>query len=336
VQNGSLWESGLSKTFYNAKGYMGNIVLNKTKDKIFPHVLRGLLLPQKKLPSKLFYDEKGSLLFDKICELDEYYLTRTEIKILKDNIDEIASCIGSNILLFELGSGNNVKTRILLEQLENITLYVPIDISVDYLVRSASMLKFEYPNIPIFPLYEDYTKDFELPIIEIKYNRRICFFPGSTLGNFTPDYAKEFLRRISKICGKNGGLLIGLDLKKDTEVLEAAYNDSKGATAEFNLNILERINNEFHANFKLDKFEHNAIYNEKEGRIEMYLRSKAEQLVKINDLTINLDAGENILTEYSYKYNFDTFKNMVSDFFKIEKVWTDNNQLFSVQYLTVK
>jgi dimethylhistidine N-methyltransferase len=315
---------------------MESHVINKTRNKIFPQVLQGLLMPQKKLASKLFYDEKGSILFNEICELDEYYLTRTEIDILRNNIDEIASFVGSDTLLFELGSGNNLKTRILLDHLNKIALYIPIDISVDYLIHSASMLKFEYPNIPIFPVCKDYTKDFELPTIEIKYNRQICFFPGSTIGNFAPYYAKELLRRISKICGRDGGLLIGADLKKDTKVLEATYNDSKGVTAEFNLNMLERINNGFHANFDLNQFEHQAVYNEDEGRIEMYLRSKTDQSVNINGVNIFIEAGEKILTEYSYKYDFGTFKNLVSDYFEIEKVWTDKNKLFSVQYLTVK
>ncbi|MDO8550221.1 MAG: L-histidine N(alpha)-methyltransferase, partial [Ignavibacteria bacterium] len=228
---------------------------------ILEEILEGLSKPQKTLPSKLFYDERGSLLFDEICKLDEYYLTKTEIKIMQDNINEIASCIGEKKILVERGSGNSVKIRLLIEHLPHLAAYIPVDISEEHLIKSSKALQDDYPELEISSLVTDYTQWFTLPEIERPYNSIQAFYPGSTIGNFTPEEAKNFLERISRICGKESGLLIGVDLKKDKRILYNAYNDSKGITAEFNLNILHHINNIFDADFNVNNFHHCADYN---------------------------------------------------------------------------
>lgn len=302
---------------------------------ILDEILEGLKKSPKRLPTKLFYDEKGSQLFDKICELDEYYTTRTELKILDDNIDEIVSHFGDDCLLVELGSGSSVKIRLLIDHVQTLAAYVPVDISSEHLVYSTECLKADHPDLKIYPLVADYTKRFSLPQINEKYKAIDAFYPGSTIGNFTPEEARSFLARIANTCGKNSGMLIGVDLKKEKKILDAAYNDSKGITAEFNLNLLSHINNLVSADFDINKFSHNAFYNEKYGRIEMHLISKVNQEVKINDELINFDKDENILTEYSYKYSPRDFKKLVEGIYDVEKIWIDDKKLFSVQFLRV-
>ncbi len=303
---------------------------------IAEQVIAGLSKRHKQLPCKLFYDEKGSQLFDKICSLDEYYPTRTEIKIMRDNIKEIAECMGNNISLFELGSGSSIKTRLLLDNLKGLTAYIPMDISSEHLMKTAELLRADYPGINIVPLPADYTGEFYLPSDVKKSERIISYFPGSTVGNFTPAEAKTFLSRIAGVCGNKGGMLIGVDLKKHISVLEAAYDDSKGITAEFNLNILSRINRELGANFNVSMFRHNAFYNSDEGRIEMHLVSEEDQIVRINGTHFEFIKGEDILTEYSYKYTLKEFEELLSEDFKVKKIWTDESGLFSVQYFEVK
>jgi len=305
------------------------------QEDLLKEVIDGLSQPQKMLPSKLFYDEKGSRLFEMICELDEYYPTRTEIKILSENINGITSLIGNKCVLVELGSGSSLKTRLLLDHLDDLAAYVPVDISSEHLIKSTGLLKDEYPGLNIYPLSADYTRWFSLPGIKEEYNSIDAFYPGSTIGNFTPEEAKEFLKRIAKICGKRSGLLIGVDLQKDEDILNRAYNDREGITAEFNLNILSHINNQLGANFDLSKFKHYAFYNKKEGRIEMHLISLARQVVKLNGSIISLGNYETILTEYSYKYTLESFAELVKDIYEVEKVWVDENKLFSVQFLKV-
>lgn len=306
------------------------------QEDIYSEVVEGLSKPQKQLPSKLFYDEKGSMLFDEITNLDEYYLTRTELEIMEDNIKEISALLGEGTLLIEFGSGSSLKIRLLLDNIPGLAGYIPIDISTEHLINSSELLKKDYPDLDIFPLAADYTKDFELPKISKSFDHIAVYYPGSTIGNFTPQKAKEFLKRISKICGSNGGLIIGVDLIKDKNILEAAYNDKKGVTAAFNLNILERLNNELNSDFDLNKFRHKAFFSEEKSRIEMHLVSQDNFDVHINDTTFHFKEGESILTEYSYKYSAETFSELVSDFFDVKKVWMDKNQLFSVQYLRVK
>jgi dimethylhistidine N-methyltransferase len=305
------------------------------QEDLLTEVTEGLSKSQKMLPSKLFYDEKGSRLFDMICELDEYYPTKTETKILSDNINEITSYIGDKCVLVELGSGSSVKIKLLLDHLKNLAAYVPVDISAEHLIKSNKLLNEEYPDLKIYPIAADYTRWFKLPDIKNECNTIGAFYPGSTIGNFTPEEAREFLGRIAKICGKGSGLLIGVDLQKDTNILNKAYNDSEGITAEFNLNILNHVNNQLGANFDLSKFKHQAFYNKKEGRIEMHLLSLAQQVVKLNVHSFSIGRYETILTEYSYKYTTESFAELVKDIYEVEKVWIDRNKLFSVQFLRV-
>lgn len=298
-------------------------------------ILEGLSKIQKELPSKLFYDKKGSSLFDQICELDEYYLTRTETSIMTDNIDEICSVLGNNCLLIELGSGSSKKIRLLLSGLKNPAGYVPIDISEEHLLNSVRILAGDFPNLRIYPVYADYTQPFSLPEIESAPSKQVVYYPGSTIGNFEPDYASSFLNRIGKELEKGDGLLIGIDLKKDSRIIEAAYNDKKGITAEFNLNILERLNRELGTDFDLENWEHMAFYDNEHGRIEMHLKSLREQKVRVNGSSITQRKGESILTEYSYKYSVEDFKQLISDSFHLVKVWTDKDNKFGILYFEV-
>ncbi len=299
-------------------------------------IIKGLDSEQKHLPCKLFYDKRGSILFDLICELDEYYLTRTEQKIMEDNVKEIAQTLGEKFFLIELGSGSSLKTRILLENLKNLIAYIPIDISEKHLHESVNDLKDEFPMLNIFPVTADYTQEFKLPIDENNNFKKVVYFPGSTIGNFTKQEAQNFITRIAKMCGKSGGLLIGIDLLKDREVLLHAYNDKKGITAAFNLNMLRNINNQFQSDFDLSKFRHKAIFNEDEGRIEMYLISKENQIVTINEHDFYFAEGDDILTEYSTKYSIDEFENLAKEDFKLQKIWTDENKFFAVMYFERK
>lgn len=303
---------------------------------LMSEIIEGLSAGQKMLPSKLFYDEYGSKLFDQICELKEYYLTRTEQQIMIDNISEIVKAIPKNSLLIEFGSGSSTKTRLLLERIKHLSGYVPIDISEEHLHKSAEKLKREYPGLDIYPLAADYTKHLKLPKISRDVEHRITYFPGSTIGNFTHTQAKEFLKVIAEECGIGGGLIIGFDLVKDRNVLLAAYNDKEGITAKFNLNILRRLNNEFGADFNMESFKHSAIFNEDKSRIEMHLISLEDQIVHLNDLKFHFNQGETILTEYSHKYTIESFKELAQDYFTFEKYWTDENNYFCIAYLEVK
>jgi len=305
----------------------------ETED-ILAEITEGLLKrPQKELPSKLFYDKEGSVLFDQICNLQEYYLTRTEVAIMNDNIEQIADTLGEDCLLIELGSGSSKKIRLLLENLKTPAGYIPIDISEEHLLKSVKTLATDYPDLRIMPVYADYTKNFALPRFNFPYSNKVVYYPGSTIGNFSTDEAYEFLKRISQIAGPGSGLLIGVDLVKDKRILHKAYNDESGVTADFNLNILRRINRETGSDFNLEKWGHNAFYNSEENRIEMHLESRSEQLIKINGTRVKVAKGESILTEYSYKYTIEAFRELVADFYKVETVWTDRDNLFSIQYL---
>jgi len=297
-------------------------------------VLQGLNQKPKTLPCKYFYDEAGSKLFEQICELDEYYLTRTEIEIMKEFSNEIAKIIGDNCLIIEFGCGNSTKINLLLNHLQNPAAYVPIDISKNALKNFVDNLKNDYPKLNIIPLCVDYTKEFAIPFNN--ETKKIVYYPGSNIGNFNIVETYNILKIIHNLCGKHNGLLIGIDLKKDKATLENAYNDKKGATAEFNLNILNHINNKLNTDFNLNNFEHKAIYNEKESQIEMRLYSKCDQELKIGNETILFNKNESILTEISRKYNIDEFKALAKDFFDVEKVWTDKDNKFAVLFLRAK
>lgn len=298
-------------------------------------VIRGLRSPNKSIPCKYFYDERGSCLFDQICDLDEYYPTRTELAIMREYGEEMASCVGSGCLLIEYGSGSSTKTRVLLDHLRDPAAYVPIDISREHLERSAADLARTYTGLQVLPVCADYTRDFTLPTGSRPASHRVVYFPGSTIGNFSIDEARSFLARIAGVCGVGGGLLIGVDLKKDPEILERAYNDRKGVTAAFNLNVLARINRELGADFALDNYRHQAVYNRQSGRIEMYIVSQREQVVHLGDQEFPFAQGDRILTECSCKYGLDEFAQLAASVgLKVERVWTDDQRLFSVQYLT--
>jgi dimethylhistidine N-methyltransferase len=298
-------------------------------------IVEGLSQVQKTISPKYFYDERGSQLFDKITELPEYYLTDAELEIMQSNIDEMAALIGKSASLIEFGSGSSLKTRILLENLDDLAAYVPVDISEEHLFSSAQKIRAEFPGIDVRPVVADFTKSFALPSPTIMPIKNVVYFPGSTIGNFEHDTAMELLRVMHGEAGEGGALLIGVDLQKDPDIIDRAYNDSAGVTAEFNLNMLRHLNDSFDANFDLDAFEHSAIYDEDEGRVVIELVSQAEQTFEIGNKEFAVTDGETILTEYSHKYTLEGFAKMASEAgFNVEKVWTDAAMLFSVQYCT--
>jgi len=307
-------------------------------DDVLQEVIVGLSQKPRRLPAKLLYDTRGSRLFDQVCLLDEYYVTRTELAILRQHAPEIAEHIGPGALLMEFGSGSSEKTRLLLDALDQVTAYVPIDISRGHLVESARAIAHDYPDVVVRPVCADYESTFEIPSGNGGGNRRIVYFPGSTVGNFHPDEAHQFLTRMNVLArgsggSEPGGLLIGVDLVKDPRVLRQAYNDDAGITAAFNLNMLARINRETGANFDLDAFRHLALFNEEESRVEMHLESTADQVVSIGGTTVAFDAGERIWTESSYKYTVEGFSRLAASAgFRDGTVWTDAKRYFAVLY----
>ncbi|HEX7071968.1 MAG TPA: L-histidine N(alpha)-methyltransferase [Rhodothermales bacterium] len=297
-------------------------------------VVAGLSSTPKSIPSKYFYDEKGSALFDRICELDAYYLTRAELEIMQRHAAEMAAFCGPECMIVEYGSGSSIKTEILLDHLERPAAYVPIDISEAHLHLSADRLRSRYRGLPVIPVAADYTTSFELPEVPSRPRRTVVYFPGSTIGNFEPDEAQEFLEHARSVCGPSGAILIGVDLKKDPAVLHAAYNDPEGVTAAFNLNLLVRIIRELGADFDVDQFEHRAYYDAKAGRIEMQLVSRSDQRIRVDDRFFRLRAGEPIRTEYSYKYDVEEFGALAAKTGLLTRhVWTDSLQRFSVHHL---
>jgi dimethylhistidine N-methyltransferase len=299
-------------------------------------VIAGLSQHPRTLPCKYFYDALGSELFQKISELPEYYLTRTELEILNRYAGEMAKAVGSNIELIGLGTGAGTKTRILLDKLHAPVAYVPVDISKEQLQRSTKLFRKIFPGLEILPVCADYLEPIKLPSLSRKPARKIVYFPGSTLGNFEPAPAGKFLRRIAKYVGPGGGLLIGVDLEKDRDVLERAYNDSAGVTAQFNLNLLARANRELGADFNLKHWRHEAVYNSAEGRIEIYLVSQIAQAVRIGQHAFEFHAGEKIITEYSYKYSPDRFAELAGNAgLSFAQMWADDARLFGVFYFTV-
>jgi len=298
--------------------------------------IAGLSQSHRTLPCKFFYDEHGAQLFQKICELPEYYITQTELTILRLHGAEIASMLGSKIELIGLGTGAGTKTRILLEELHEPAVYVPIDISKEQLQKSTVRFRQTFPRLEILPVCADYLERFELPLPRRPSSRSVVYFPGSTIGNFEPAAAVEFLRRLIDLSGDGGGLLIGVDLQKDRHVIEAAYNDSAGVTAEFNLNLLARANRELGADFDLLGWRHRAIYNSSAGRVEMYLISQTDQSVHIEDRQFHFQTGERILTEYSYKHTPEGFAALARQAgFEFENMWADEARLFGVFYFSV-
>jgi dimethylhistidine N-methyltransferase len=291
-------------------------------------VLRGMSASPRALPSKYFYDRRGSELFDEITRLDEYYLTRTETAIMRENIDDIGASLGQQVVVIEYGSGTSTKTRMLLEHLPPGSTYLPIDISGALLNEVARELASDYPAIRVLPVHADYSSPVDLPQAD---GRRVVYFPGSTIGNFDPKSAGRFLKRIHSRVGDDGGALVGVDLKKGHDVLLPAYNDVACVTAAFNLNLLVRINRELGANFDTGAFEHRAIYNEEEGRIEMHLVCRRTHTVHLAGHGFEIARGEYIHTENSYKYGRGQFADLAHGAgFRVERVWTDKRDWFAV------
>lgn len=296
-------------------------------------VLRGLHSEPKTLPPKLFYDEAGAALFEQICELPEYYLTRAELEILRARSGEIAELAGPRVALLEYGSGAGVKIRLLLDALESPAAYVPVDISREQLGRVSRELAAEYPGVAIRPLNADYTLPLAVPLLP-EGSRRVAFFPGSTIGNFHPMEAAIFLGRVRRAVGKGGALILGVDRRKRAATLNAAYDDSAGVTAAFNLNILSRLNRDLHAHFDPNTFEHRAFFNSRASRVEMHLVSRIEQIVKVAGEPIHFEKGESIWTESSYKYDRARLEELIETAgFRLRKLWTNSKRQFWVAYL---
>ena len=307
---------------------------NRIDNDFLNDVIEGLSQNPKTLKPKYFYDNRGAQLFTEICTTPEYYPTRTEIKILNQNAEDIASQIGDNTALIEYGSGALEKIKILLNFLNEPVGLIPVDISEDQLFASAKNLENLYPDLEILPVAADFTKPIPIPEFSHPPKKHVAFFPGSTIGNFEPDLAIQFLEGVTKTIGLDGLLLIGFDLKKDIETLLAAYDDQRGITSSFNKNLLSRINDELGGNFNLDTFEHVARYNENKGRIEMHLKSTTEQTVSINKELFEFLEEETIHTENCYKFTKESFTAMSSKagLYPV-KTWTDDQNLFAVMLL---
>lgn len=299
-------------------------------------ILQGLASRPKQLSPKFFYDQRGSELFDQICELPEYYLTRTELGIMRDNLPDVAKRVGPEAAIIEFGAGSNLKVRQLLDHLIEPAAYVPVEISGEYLEEQAEDLAADYPDLSIKPVVADFTQPFDLPEHSRMPRRNLVFFPGSTIGNFTRGQAHDLLSTMSAEAKPGGALLIGVDLRKDTSMIEAAYNDEQGVTAEFNRNVLRVLNNEHDATFEIDAFRHEAVFDDNEGRIEMRLVSTKPQTVSVADQDISFRRDEYIITEYSHKYSIEGFIALAKEAgFESEACYTDDDDLFSLHLMTV-
>jgi dimethylhistidine N-methyltransferase len=293
-------------------------------------VVAGLLGYPKTLPSKLLYDAEGSRLFERICDLPEYYVARTELALLKSAVSEITEGLPRGAALVEFGSGASIKTRLLLDGASEFRQYVPIDISYDALAEATRSIRETYPDLEVFPLIGDFTQSLVLPE-SMAGLPAVGFFPGSTIGNFAPWEAKSFLDRARNLLGRGSSLIVGVDLAKSTEILVPAYDDTQGVTAAFNKNLLTRLNREFGAEFVLEDFEHLAVWNSDESRIEMHLLSSREQTVRISEWVLEFGAGETIHTENSYKYAPDMFRKIAEEAgWRMGRTWTSKNPEFAI------
>lgn len=320
-----------------------SIALKYNENQFLKDVLEGLSGQQKSIPSKYFYDERGSQLFDQICELAEYYPTNADLEATRSHVSKVGERLGGKLRLVELGSGSSVKTRILLDHLD-VCEYVPVDISKDHMVASAKTLQQDYPDLVVSPCVGDYTRKLMLPEPGAAYDATLIYFPGSSVGNFHPDDAGEFLGRMVELLQRDamlkqghraGALFIGVDLKKDRATLELAYDDPGGVTADFNKNVLIRINDELDANFVLDAFAHRAVYDEELGRIEMHLVSTCAQSVQIGPYAFDFAQDETILTEVSYKYSKQEFQDLSTQAgFNAGEFWTDSRGFFGLHLLS--
>lgn len=294
-------------------------------------VLDGLQAPSKSISPKYFYDEAGSRYFDEICQLEEYYPYRTELKLLPKVAKDLSNKFLKPISVVEFGAGSLVKIKPLLEAMPNICEFIPIDISGEHLLSAAEKLQSSFRSVMIEPVEADFCHPVELAGFR---GERLGYFPGSTIGNFSPSQAQSFLRSARETLGKQAYMLIGVDTKKTPTVLHEAYNDREGVTAKFNLNLLARINRELHADINLDQFDHYAYYNPQHGRIEMHLVSSCEQQVNIGTSTIQFKRGETIHTESSYKYTPDEFTELAaSSAWQLEQTWMADENMFAMYLL---
>ncbi len=299
-------------------------------------VIEGLSRRAKAIPCRFLYDERGSMLFEAICELPEYYPTRTETAILAAYANELAAAMGPRCELIEFGSGSSRKVRLLLDALREPAAYVAIDISREALRHAADALARSFPDLAVVAICADYMRPLELPELPAAgEGSRLGFFPGSTIGNLEPGLAIEFLAGCRRVIGKEGAMLVGVDLQKDGAMLDAAYNDSQGITAAFNLNLLERINRELDGDFNLARFAHDAAYNAKIGKVEIFIRSRADQIVTVAGRRFRFAQGERIHTEDSWKYSVAGFRQLAARAgYRAARSWTDPAELFSLHLLT--
>lgn len=305
-----------------------------TADHLTADVLAGLQKTPKQLSPVWFYDELGSFLFESICELPEYYVTRTELSIMHRHAAEMAHHLGHHPALVEYGSGSSLKTRFLLDHLEMPATYVPVDIAREPLLDAAGAIARDYPELRIIPVCADFTQPFDLPVQVSWAQRRVVYFPGSTLGNFEEEQARRLLSSMRTLIGRKGAVLIGLDLRKDPRVLERAYDDAAGVTAEFNLNALRHLNRALGTNFNLCAFEHRAVWVEEKSRIEMHLVSKHRQTIRLRGHEIDIERGEHLRTECCHKYTVEGFSYLAAAAdLAIRRVWTDDEKRFSVLLL---
>jgi len=308
--------------------------LDEEAEQFAADLMEGLAASPKRTPAKWFYDRAGSELFEDITHVPEYYPTRAELSILADNAEAIAACVPAGGYLVELGAGSTTKIRLLLDRLSHAAGYVPVDISAEFLASEATALQRTLPNVRVLPVAADFTRPFKLPAVT-RGRPLAGFFPGSTIGNFDPADAADFLRHLKRMLGPGARLIIGIDLRKDPKILEAAYDDAAGVTAAFNRNLLVRANRELDADFDLDAFAHRAMFNDERGRVEMHLVSRKAQDVHIRGRAFSFAAGESIHTECSYKYTVEGFRELaVSAGWTPTEVWLDDAGLFSVHALT--
>lgn len=317
----------------------GSAELRRAEDehaRFLEDVVAGLSGPQKAIPSKWLYDARGCALYELITELPDYYPTRTELRILDANGADLSAAIGPDALVFEYGTGSGLKTGRLLEGLRRPAAYLAVDIARGALLSTAAALARRFEGLPIRPVCADFTEPFVLPVEDLPAARRVAFFPGSTIGNFDFPDAMVLLRQIADQAGRGGGLVIGVDLRKDPGTLVRAYDDALGVTAAFDLNLLGRVNRELGGDFRLEAFRHCAIWDDRRGRIEMHLESVEDQLVRVAGRTWKFREGETIHTENSYKYvprEFDALAALAG--WRLERTWTDERAWFAVKYFTV-
>jgi dimethylhistidine N-methyltransferase len=305
---------------------------NRDSQDELSEIVTGLSQSPKMISPKYFYDERGSKLFEQICELPEYYLTRTEIGIMRSSMDEISALAGRRARVIEYGIGSGLKTRILLEGLDDPVAFIPIDISTEHLADSCRELMQRFPDIEILPVAADFTRPVPIPETKREPMRNLVYFPGSTIGNFEPRAALELLRVMHHEAGPGGALLIGTDLRKDPKIIESAYNDNQGVTAEFNLNVLRHLNRAFGSNFDPGSYRHKAVYDAQSGRIEMRLVSQRDQQVSLGGHLFSFAGGEIIITEYCHKFSEEGFHQLAwKAGFEHVNSWTDSNHWFSIQ-----